>query len=319
MPKILKKVDIFSGCRDIDLSIWSCPNFLFILVGIVDAGVTILVYNIAKHWGDPIAVFAGLSAINILILLIGGIIVNAQERILIASKAKAEFVSIASHQLRAPIGNMRWAIEILEGARLGGLSGKQCDYLTIIKENNDRMLKLVNDLLGVSHISEGKMKVAPKIFDFGDIVKQAVARCDNFAKTRGADISVEVEENIPPAFADPEKIKIVLDNLLDNAIKYSKKSGGRIKVNLKTLKSNALFEIEDNGVGIPKHQHKKVFDKFFRSDNVLRREVIGTGLGLYITKAIVESNGGKIWFCSQEEKGTKFSFIIPLAGSLAEK
>src|SRR4030042_6000806 len=138
MKKFLKHFDIFSSCREANISIWSCPSFIFLIVGVSDIIVTISVYYVAKFWTDPVIVLAGLGGINIFILLIGGIITNAQEQILKMSKMKSEFVSIASHQLRAPLGNIRWTLDLLQGQKIGDLSAKQLEYLEDIHENNER-------------------------------------------------------------------------------------------------------------------------------------------------------------------------------------
>lgn len=310
MKKLLKYFDVFSPCREAGVNIWSCPSFIFIIIGIADILITISVYYVAKFWTDPIIMLAGLGGINIFILLIGGIITNAQERILKASKMKSEFVSIASHQLRAPLGNIRWVLDLLQGQRIGELSNKQLEYVENIHENNERMLKLVNDLLNVSRINDGKMSVLPRFVCFENIIKQAAAEFDLYARAHNIEIKMSIESGLPPVFVDVEKIKIVLENLIDNAIKYSRRKGN-VKISAAVSGENILFQIEDSGVGIPKDQQKNVFEKFFRSDNALKHEVIGTGLGLHITKAIIENSGGKIWFSSKEGIGSKFSFTIP--------
>lgn len=311
MKDFFKHSDIFSTCKEAEIGIWSCPSFIFALIGLADIIITVSVYYVAKFWTDPAIVFVGLGGINIFILVIGKIITNAQEKILKASKIKSEFVSIASHQLRAPIGNIRWVLDLFQGERIGELSEKQKEYIGIIQENNERMLKLVNDLLSVAKISEGKIKLLPRLVPFEEILKKVVSEFKIFARAHNTSINAGIEDGLPPLFIDAEKIKIVLENLVDNAIKYSK-GKGKIDIKLKTSNKNFLFQIKDNGVGIPEHQQKNIFEKFFRSDNALKYEVIGTGLGLYITKSIIEASGGKIWFSSNEGKGSKFCFTLPI-------
>jgi len=304
-----RKIKESLKCEEAE-TIWSCPSFIFILVGVVDIVVTILVFYVAKHWENPILVVGGLGVINVIILTIGGVIVRAQERIIETSKVKSEFVSIASHQLRAPLGNVKWVVELLQGTRVGELSDKQMGYIETIQENNERMIKLVNDLLDVSKINEGKIKAVLQAVSFEEIVDQVVSEYNLFAKARNINLGVDIEDGLPLAYIDPKKIKIATQNLVDNAIKYAKKKG-KILIKVKKLKENILVQIQDDGVGIPKRQQSHIFERFFRSDNALKHEVIGTGLGLYITKAVIESNKGKIWFVSKENEGATFYFTIP--------
>ncbi|MFH1175148.1 MAG: HAMP domain-containing sensor histidine kinase [bacterium] len=309
---ICDKLNFTAQCKEARVGLWSCPPVIFMIVGAVDILVTIIAFFVAQNWSEPGFVFAGLGAINIIILTVGVIIMNAQEKIIENSKMRSEFVNVASHQLRAPLANIKWVLELFLSSKTGQMSEKQVEYAEIIQENNERMIKLVNDLLSVSKINEGKIKIEPKEFFLGHIAKQIISEYEIFAKARNVEVVFFAEDALPSVFADPERIKIAAQNLLDNAIKYAKKRG-KVEVSIKKLKNHLVFAIKDNGVGIPERQKKHIFEKFFRSDNVLKHEVIGTGLGLFITKAIIESNKGKIWFESQEGKGTEFYFTVPFA------
>lgn len=307
-----QKANIVGDCFDSGISIWECPSFLFVLVGIVDIAVTIVIYYVAQKLGDPIFTIISMAGINIFILGVGSVMVKAQEKVVLANKIRSEFISIVSHQFRSPLGNIRWAADLLGGSRIGNLSDKQKEFINSIHENNERMLMLVNDLLDASRIDNGKMDIIPREVSLEEIIKQIVSDYNLISKVRNLNITVQAEDALPMAFADPGRIKIAAQNLIDNAVKYTKNKGD-IEIKISRIKNNILCSIKDSGVGIPKPQQDKVFQKFFRSDNVLKNEIAGTGLGLYIAKAAIESNKGKIWFNSSEGKGTQFFFTAPIA------
>lgn len=307
-----QKANIVGDCFDSGISIWECPSFLFVLVGIVDIAVTIVIYYVAQKLGDPIFTIISMAGINIFILGIGSVMVKAQEKVVLANKIRSEFISIVSHQFRSPLGNIRWAADLLGGSRIGNLSDKQKEFINSIHENNERMLMLVNDLLDASRIDNGKMDIIPREVSLEEIIKQIVSDYNLISKVRNLNITVQAEDALPMAFADPGRIKIAAQNLIDNAVKYTKNKGD-IEIKISRIKNNILCSIKDSGVGIPKPQQDKVFQKFFRSDNALKNEIAGTGLGLYIAKAAIESNKGKIWFNSSEGKGTQFFFTAPIA------
>lgn len=228
-------------------------------------------------------------------------------------KMRTEFVSIASHQLRTPLTGIKWFSELLLNGRVGVLKKEQKEYLAQISESNQRMINLVNDLLEVSHIDEaGKFKIQKKREDFSLLLKGTVEQ------TRLSTISNKMQIYLDEGCqkktilaVDAIKIQQVLQNLLSNAVKFSH-PGGVIQLSCKKEKDRFIYQVQDHGVGIPAHQQARIFEKFFRADNAVNAGA-GTGLGLYISKSIVEAHGGKIWFESEEGKGTTFYFSLPLS------
>jgi len=132
-----------------------------------------------------------------------------------------------------------------------------------------------------------------------------------FAQASNVEIEFQAKRNLPKIFADPSQIRLVIENLLDNAIRYIK-GRGVVEIKIESQEKNIYFEIRDNGVGIPKEEQKYIFQKFFRSENVLKYQTQGSGLGLYISKAIIEKLGGEIGFKSQGGIGSTFWFTLPL-------
>lgn len=228
-------------------------------------------------------------------------------------KIKTEFVSIASHQLRTPLTGIKWFLELLLNQKIGSLNDKQVDFLNQVALSNERMISLVGDLLSVSRIEAGgqKFQIVKRNINVASIIKGIIADNAILIKEKKVKIS-SCADKMPKimALADHDHIRQVFQNLITNAIKYSN-NNGLVEIGCSQKNKEIVFYIKDQGVGIPLNQHKRVFDKFFRADNVITKETSGTGLGLYIAKAIIEGHNGRIWFESQEDHGTTFYFSLP--------
>jgi signal transduction histidine kinase len=234
---------------------------------------------------------------------------SKQERL---GTVQSDFINLASHQLRTPLSGMRWLLELLQREKIGPLNKKQKDYIDKIYLSNERMIALVNDLLEVTRMEEGDIKLYIQPTDIALIVRELVKEKEREIKKKRMKVSLNIkEEPFPMVRTEPNKIKQATGNLISNAITYTG-DGGEVHIELEVADETALFKITDTGVGIPKEQQKQIFEKFYRGSNVLKFENIGTGLGLYITKSFIEASGGKIWFSSEEGKGTTFYFSLPL-------
>jgi PAS domain S-box-containing protein len=228
-------------------------------------------------------------------------------------RAKTEFVSLASHQLRTPLSAIRWYSEMLLSKYVGTLNEKQQQYVKEIYAGNLRMVDLVNALLNVSRIDLGTFAIEPEPVNL-------VEMCESVLQELTPQIT-EKQQTIEKIFSDAPKtynadaklMRIVFQNFLSNSVKYTQ-AGGHIIAEIGVRENNLLIRVSDNGYGIPKSQHGKIFEKLFRADNVRQKDTEGTGLGMYIVKAIVESSGGKIWFESEENQGTTFFVTMPLSG-----
>lgn len=235
----------------------------------------------------------------------------------IVERLKTEFVSISAHQLRTPLSAIKWTLRMLLDGDLGEITPEQMEYLQRTYRSNERMIALINSLLNVTRIEEGRFLYRPAPAKIDEIVETVVGTFVDEAKKRQLELKFEKDEKLPVVLIDTEKIKLAIYNLIDNAVRYTL-PGGRVKIFLKRINMEIEFQVQDTGVGIPKEQQERVFSKFFRGANVMRLETEGTGLGLFITKNIIEAHGGKIWFESEKGKGTTFHFTLPVGKEFEE-
>jgi signal transduction histidine kinase len=228
-------------------------------------------------------------------------------------KAKTDFISVASHQLQGPLSGVRWYVEILLEQEAKGLTNKQLEYLDNIDYMNKQMIEMVNSLLNISRIDSGRIIIDPEITDMKILVEEVIKNISKKIELKELNFSTNIPEDLPKISVDPRMLKHVYNNLLSNAIKYTPR-GGNLEINLYKQDDMLFSEIIDSGIGIPKEQRHKIFKKFFRASNAVSKETDGTGLGLYLAKAVVDSSRGRIWFESEEGKGSTFIFTIPLSG-----
>ena len=225
---------------------------------------------------------------------------------------KSEFVSVAAHQLRTPLSAIKWTMKMLLDGDLGELNEGQLQLTEKAYLSNDRMVNLVNDLLNVSRIEEGRYLYKPSHISFNEIVDPLLENYKDEIKRRGINFKIDKpEEGLPKVAVDTEKITLVVQNFIENAMKYTSKEGN-IAFSATYDENEIKISVKDSGVGIPKDQQKRLFSKFFRAENVIRMETEGSGLGLFICKNIVEAHQGKIWFESEENKGSTFYFTLPV-------
>ncbi|MDX2776665.1 ATP-binding protein [Streptomyces caniscabiei] len=227
-------------------------------------------------------------------------------------RAKTEFVSLASHQLRTPLTAAKWYTEFLLQGEVGKLRAGQVTYLREVHSAIVRTIKLVSSLLNVSRLEMGSIAVAPERTDVVLLARSVVQDCAVQISQRRQNIQQKYPETLIMN-VDPKLVRMMIENLVTNAIKYTPEKGS-ITVSIKKQEDDVMIEVRDTGYGIPANQQDKIFTKLFRADNVQSKTTEGVGLGLYLVKSIVEYCGGDIWFESIENEGTTFHIRLPARG-----
>jgi signal transduction histidine kinase len=245
------------------------------------------------------------------LFIISFVITQGFEKLAEANRMKSEFVSIVSHQLRSPLTNLKWALDFLTSADSSVPSVKKEEYYRILKENAVRMGDLIDNLLIVSRMEQGKILSKKEEISLKELIEEMIGSFETFATASNVGIEFKSQDDLPKITVDKYQIKLLLDNLFSNAIRYSK-GGGKVEAFLLKKNKCLYFEIKDSGVGIPKEDQKFIFQKFFRAQNANRHQTQGSGLGLYIAKSVVDNMNGHISFKSVEGEGSAFSFTIPI-------
>jgi signal transduction histidine kinase len=238
---------------------------------------------------------------------------SANKELRLLDLAKDGFVSIASHQLRTPLTALKGYTGMLLDGDAGPLNDKQREYLTEIKNANDRMINLITALLNVSRVDLGVFIVEPEQINLQNVAEDALKDLELKINEKKLLVNKNFEKDLPSINADLNIIRMIFQNLFSNAVKYTPPTGS-ITLTVKKDGANVLISVADTGYGIPKNAQPKIFTKMFRADNARVKDPDGTGLGLYIIKETIEKTGGKIWFESKENKGSTFYVAIPLEG-----
>lgn len=230
---------------------------------------------------------------------------------------KSDFVSIASHELRTPLTSIKGYLDLVIQGSAGKVNPQQEEFLQIAKNNTERLHELVRDLLDVSRIETGNMELDVQLISLQALINSAVRSVRQQFEERNLELTIELPDDLPNVFGDPNRITQILINLLSNAYKYTQEGGATIRAR---QNNNAVqIDVADTGLGISEEDQEKLFTRFFRADDSAVRKQAGTGLGLNITKSLVEMHGGEIWMTSTFNEGTTASFTLPLPAGLTTK
>lgn len=230
---------------------------------------------------------------------------------ILEDQQQATFISVISHELKTPVSIIKGYAETLAREDANWDQATLRDGLQVIGEEADRLASQIGGLLEVSRLQAGGMRLELSDWPLPPLAEQVVER---FAAQVDERFQFELRfpDDFPPVHADHERTRQVLENLISNAVKYSPE-GGIIRVAGRAADDHAVVSVSDQGIGIPPEEQVKLFRRFYRVDNRLRRETQGAGLGLFLARALVEAQGGRIWVDSQPGRGARFSFTVPLA------
>jgi signal transduction histidine kinase len=227
-----------------------------------------------------------------------------------ANQAKSKFVSLVTHELRIPMTSIRGYTDLLRQNAVGPVNEQQLHFLDIIRNNVDRMSSLVSELSDISRIEAGRMKLEPAFISLSGYIDEAVQNLRHKLEEKDLALETSIPVDLPEIYADPTRVVQILINLLSNAWKYTPQ-GGRISIRVMPYPPGVKIEINDTGIGISPEDQSRLFTQFFRSEDPFVREQQGWGLGLFITKRLVEMMGGEIGVRSQLTEGSQFWFSLP--------
>lgn len=225
-------------------------------------------------------------------------------------RQKDELLSIVSHQLATPVSSIKWYLEMLDDGDLGELNNDQKEHIAAMRGIGMNMSDLVSMILDVSRIQLGRMKIEKQDLDLNSFFHEIIATIDPKATEKKVEFIKNIPEKMPLAKLDRRYTNMTIENLLSNAVKYTP-SGGKVNCDVKIENGNLYVTVKDTGMGIPRAEQDKIFGRMYRASNA-RNAIDGNGFGLFVAKGAVEAQGGKIWFESEEGKGTTFFVVLPL-------
>ena len=227
---------------------------------------------------------------------------------------KSDLISISAHQLRTSLSAMKWILKMFLDGDFGNLTAEQINFMKKAYESDDRMIRLVNEMLSINHAEDSLETTHREPSDLVKLLDEVVFDFTGESYKRGIElIFLKPDHALKDVLADEDKMRVIFQNLIENAIKYSNK-GGRVFVTISEKADVTEISVRDTGIGIAKEDQEQIFGKFFRAPNAKAQDVVGSGLGLYTTKRMVEKHQGKIWFESTTGEGTTFFVDIPTLG-----
>ncbi len=236
---------------------------------------------------------------------------RANDKLRELDEAKSNFISIVAHQLRTPLSSIKWTLNMILEDTLGSLTTEQRSFLMKCYESNERLIVLINDMLSADRVESGKLKYSMVPTSIFNLIDNILFEMTPMISKKKLKLTFENRtDDIPHVLIDTEKMRAALQNLLENSVKYTPE-GGALTIGFKHIESFVEVWVRDTGIGIPQEEQDRIFTRLFRARNAIKVETGGSGLGLFITKGIVEKHGGKIWFESKVGEGSTFSFSIP--------
>jgi signal transduction histidine kinase len=258
------------------------------------------------------------ATVLVVVFLLGGLalILRATDREARLAQAKSNFVANVSHELKTPLALLSLFSEILELGRVKN-EDKKLEYYRIIREESRRLNKMIDNILDFSKIEAGRKTYNFVHSDMAEVIENVISSYRYQIKNSGFEVQTNIQPDLPPVLIDRDAMAQAISNLVDNAMKYSREVK-QLSIKTKTLGSDLSIEIADHGIGIPRAEQAKVFEKFYRVGNGLVHDVKGSGLGLALVKHIIEAHNGTISVESDVGKGSRFTILLPLARNTAE-
>lgn len=317
MKVLLKQLNIVKSLKqqsvEYSMPFWKLPDFILLVMGFANATVMIVTYVWASRFAnDPREAVILVALEAILIMVIGNVFAESAKHMAQFNRLRKELIYIVSHQMRSPLTTIKWQVEMIKTGDKANLTERQLRYVDRIYEENEKLRTMISDILNMSRMEREGDSVVIVEAPLEEEILECVKMLGSYAEIKGIVIDVEFSGKNFLAKIDRDKIKIALLNLIENAISYSP-DGGKIFISLKKAGKFAQIKIKDNGIGIDPSEQELIFQKFYRAENGRKKRPEGTGLGLFMTKKVVEQMDGKIKLKSQKGEGSEFVVSIPLS------
>ena len=314
MKQGLKQLNIAAECKTLRWGLWQCPPFLFLIMGMVIIIAMLASYLLASRYVEQPEIAAlVVLAVTAVLLVLGHAVIAGFNKIAEANRTKSEFLSVIPHHLRSPLSVFKWTLDaVIRDIQKNQDEKQALQFLTTLTQTSENMIQLENLLLEATRIEAKTFALKKRPFALDELTKSVVEEFRTYAGALHLTFSLHSDHDLPQVMGDPERTQIVIQNLIDNAIRYSKESGA-IEIAIERDSSPMVrWTIRDKGIGIPEEQKQLIFSKFFRATNAQNKQSHGTGIGLYISRAIIELSDGKMSFSSKEGEGTTFWFTLPI-------
>ncbi len=314
MGAFWEKLNILEECKSLQLPIIHCPPFLMISLGFITIASMMGTYLLATRYTEEPEVAALIVIfVTIVFIVVGDFIMSGFRRIAEVNRLKSEFIFIVTHQLRSPLSIIKWSSEAIERELKKNGGGVAVNsFMQTIQDTIANMSLLINSILEINKIEAHTLIFKREPFSLIDLSQDVIDSYAGLAGASNVKLTLSTASALPEVIGDRGRVAMAIQNLLDNAIRYTK-GGGEVTITIEPRKSELYWAIKDAGLGIPEAHQKLIFQRFFRASNVSQEDFHGSGIGLYISKLIIEGLGGKIGFQSKEEKGSTFWFTLPLS------
>lgn len=312
-----RKLNVIRSLRDesreYGMPVWKLPDFILLVMGVANITVMVVTYIWAsKFASDPREAVFLVAGEAVVIMIIGNVFAESAKRMTEINKLRKEIVHIISHQMRSPLTTVKWQVEMFKSDNNKNLSSRQLKYLDRIYEENEKLRTMISDILNMSRIERHTDTVIITDVALEETLHECMKMLSSYAEIKKINIEFNAPKTSCVVSADKDKLKIAILNLIENAISYSRKKG-TVKIMLKKSGNYAELRVKDDGIGVAPAEHELIFQKFYRAENGRKMRPEGTGLGLFMTKKVIEQMKGTIKINSRLGKGAEFRTTLPLA------
>jgi signal transduction histidine kinase len=320
LKKIRQQFNIFGHCRELDVELWSCPRFIFLVMGGVIIASILTTYSIAQKYTEPDIVIALVSLLTVFLLVVTQVIVNAFEKVVwsrIHEEAQTkevlelrdQFVHVAVHDLASAATAIKWGLRTIE-PRTSKFSEIEKEVWSSIRDRNERLIELARQILAITKIESGHLPLNMEVVEPSWYITKTLSDFSRTIKERGISVTYDAPQQSLPLRTDPTHLSEILRILLANSISHTDPEHGTISIALMQNDSNTLaITIENNGEAISEETQKHVFEKLWRKERDGEKEIAGTSFGLYVVKSLALALHGDIRFTSEPQKT---AFILTL-------